>query len=286
MRIALIAAVAALLAGGAALAVFYLIQDRMIFHPRPYPAGYVADARSRGAVTVAYKAGGLAMTAYYVPPADGSRPETTGTAAIPVPRRLWLVFGGNGSLALHFQHLAATCPDRSAGFLLVEYPGYGDCPGSPSVAGTRLAANGAAAALARRMGFDSTAALAKSTTFGAAGHSLGAAVALRFADDHPETTRLTLLAPFTRLSDMVRRVAGPGVSLLLKRDFDNIARLRELSKRTAHPAIAIVHGARDTLIPATMSRTMAAEFGNMVTLAELPDADHQTVVDSLGPSLK
>ena len=292
MGTAIFSALATHVAGAATLALLFFAQDRMLFPAGPYPAGYADDARSRGVMTISYGSNAAPMKAYYIAPADGSASPTSppGSAAapdpLPVPRRLWVLFGGNGSPVLLFQGVGAACPDRAAGFLLVDYPGYGECGGQRGVAGTRHAANGAFAALARRMGKDTPAALAKATRLGVAGHSMGTGVALRFAADRPETDRVVLAAPFTRISDMVRRLVGPLASLLLKGDLDNMARLRALSRRTAPPSVTVVHGDRDPIVPVAMSRTLAAAFPGFVKLTVVPGGDHGTVLVGMGALLK
>ena len=63
--------------------------------------------------------------AYYVPPRDES------FSGVP---RVWVLFPGNASLALDWLKFIALAPERDDAFLLMDYPGYGGCEGSPSPA--------------------------------------------------------------------------------------------------------------------------------------------------------
>jgi pimeloyl-ACP methyl ester carboxylesterase len=58
--------------------------------------------------------------------------------------------------------------------------------------------------------------------------------------------------------------------------FDNRAGLAAL--QAAGGRAWIFHGSRDEVIPVEMSRTLAAEFPQTVTLKEVPNADHNSIV--------
>ncbi|MEN8142849.1 MAG: hypothetical protein ABFQ82_04555, partial [Thermodesulfobacteriota bacterium] len=95
-------------------------QHKMIYYPRPYPSGLKLPA---GVIALEYTTGQGSQTAFYRPPLGGENGSVTS---------LWLVFGGNASLALGWTDFLADFPDRGAGFLLIDYPGYGRSRGRAS----------------------------------------------------------------------------------------------------------------------------------------------------------
>src|SRR5205823_11593047 len=48
------------------------------------------------------------------------------------PDHVWLVFGGNGDVALNWIGLVRDFSGPRTGFLLIDYPGYGICEGRPN----------------------------------------------------------------------------------------------------------------------------------------------------------
>lgn len=50
-------------------------------------------------------------------------------------KRLWLVCGGNGALALDMEPLCRSLGAQDEAWLMVDYPGYGGCKGEPSADG-------------------------------------------------------------------------------------------------------------------------------------------------------
>ena len=80
----------------------YLAQEKMIYHPRPYPA-QVIEHLPNGLVPLADAAG--SVLGFYRGPANGG-----------VPRRLWLLFGGNADQALRWESFATAhaAPDRKS----------------------------------------------------------------------------------------------------------------------------------------------------------------------------
>ena len=73
----------------AALSILYFRQHSMVYHPRPYDDSYAYAFPANG-FEINYTVATAKYVAYYIP---GARP---------VPKRLWLAFCGNGSLALDF----------------------------------------------------------------------------------------------------------------------------------------------------------------------------------------
>ena len=241
----------------------YLIQDKLIYHPRPYPAAMVIPAEIEA---LPYATAQGQQLAFYRGPA--------------APERMWVVFGGNASLALEWYHLIAEAKDPSAGFLLIDYPGYGTCGGKPSPSTMRANADGALAALAERQGRP-LADLERHLRV--LGHSLGAGVALDFARGHP-CERAVLVAPFTSLRDMAWRTVGWPLNWLLKANLDNRARIRELLARESPPGIVIYHGDADEVIPVAMGRELARLFPAIV-YHEARGSTHNRINDDQRPAL-
>ena len=235
-----------------------------LYHPHPYRANY-RQLLSTGVIELPFKTNAGRQTAFYVPPHNW----------LGAPDRIWVVFCGNGSLALDW--LPVTARDQSAGdaFLLVDYPGYGKSEGWPNIPNTRSAADGALVALAARLGVESTSLEPRLDTMG---HSLGAAVALDFASHHPQVRRIILLAPFTSLREEAAFFVGSPLSHLLKANYDNRAALRQLAQRRPPPRVVIFHGLQDGMIPSGMGRELAAEFPDFVTFRGIPEATHDSVV--------
>jgi uncharacterized protein len=253
------------LAGATALLLLlYLFQDRMIYFPRSYGS---ADMRRlpAHAVKLSFLTSQGNQAAYYIPPRASPRSEQG---------RIWLVFGGNGTVALDWLDFVGGCPDTLAGFLLLDYPGYGECEGNPSPETILESSRNAVALLVQRLGISQT---DLDPRLAVLGHSLGAAAALNFAAHHP-VNRLVLIAPFTSLHDMARRSVGTPLCYLLRHDFDNRARLREVLSADPPPQVTIIHGGADQVIPVDMGRALAAESGGRAVYIEIPHADHNAIL--------
>lgn len=243
-------------------------QRRLIYFPQPYETNAVR-VMAPGAVEIAYRTGAGAQKAFYLRPADA--PDTP-------PDRLWVMFCGNASLALHWTDVTAVAPDRRAGYYLVDYPGYGFNEGRP----TRSSINEASLAA-----FDALAAHLKLTRSELAArtrlmcHSLGCAAGLELAARlDPAPNRMILFSPFTSLPAMARHVFCHPLGWLVLDRFDNEARLAELAARSPRPEVTIIHGASDEVIPVGMGRELAAAHPGWIRFHEVPNLDHNWIVGS------
>ena len=148
--------------------VLFGCQRKLIYHPREYAVDYKSVLPAR-AFALEYEASCGKQTAYYIPPS--LRPTEP-------PSRLWIFFGGNGSLALDWQYLVHRLPDERAGVLLIDYPGYGTCEGQPSAVSIADSSRKVLPALAKKLGVDEK---QLEGGIGVVGHSLGCAAGLNFA---------------------------------------------------------------------------------------------------------
>lgn len=203
------------------------------------------------------------QVAFYIPPRrDFSQP----------PAELWVLFGGNGSVALGWLDLIRDFPDSQDGFLLLDYPGFGACQGMPSGQTIRESSDQALLALA---GFLHLPPNSFEGRICLLGHSLGCATALQFAPGH-HVRRVILLAPFTNMVDIARHIVGWPLCNFVPDHYDNEARLAELERQQPRPEVLIIHGVRDPVIPVGMGRELARLYPRWIEYEELPGGTHQS----------
>lgn len=242
-----------------ALSILYFRQHSLVYHPRSYDESY-AYAFPADGVEINYRVGAGKYSAYYLP---GGKV---------LPKRIWLAFCGNGSLALDWTTILRDYPWNGDAFLLIDYPGYGKNGGYATIASTRASADAALSALATRLNRTED-----QLTLCAIGHSLGSAVALDFASRH-NVDRVVLIAPFTTLREEAASIFGGWVSSLLIESYDNRANLAETIKRNPKAQVAIFHGTNDEVIPVRMGRELARQFP-VVEFFAVEQADHVSVLN-------
>src|SRR5260370_8300783 len=162
----------------AALSILYFRQHSMVYHPRPYHESYAYAFPANG-VEINYTVATAKYFAYYIP------------ATAPFPKRLWIAFCGNGSLALDWTTILREYWAHYDAFLLIDYPGYGKNGGYATIASTRASTDAALKALCERLKLSE-----EQLTLCTIGHSLGAAVALDFSTHH-RVQNVVLISPFT-----------------------------------------------------------------------------------------
>jgi uncharacterized protein len=240
----------------------YFRQHSMLYHPRPYDESY-ATALPRDGVELEFATSAGKQVAFYLPRGNKR-----------LPKRIWIAFCGNGSLALDWTWFISQ--DRQSGdaFLLIDYPGYGKSEGYATIATTRAAADNAVKELATRLGVLDQEIESRLNVIG---HSWGTAVALDFATHHP-VERLVLVSVFTTLREEAATMVGDMLSYLLMENYDNRAALRELAKQTPPPRIDIFHGTKDEVISFRMGRQLSEEFSTLVKFHPIEGADHISVL--------
>jgi alpha-beta hydrolase superfamily lysophospholipase len=242
-------------------AVLRFAQHSFIYHPRPYGTVYTKVLPKNG-LELEYALPFGKQTAFFIPPPNES------------PKRIWIAFCGNGSLALDWTGLIHDYPPNGDGFLLIDYPGYGKNAGYATISSTRATADAALHVLEDRLHLTES-----RLPLCVLGHSLGSAAALDFAAHH-RIQQIVLAAPFTSLREEVATIVGRYLARVLADNYDNRESLREILKENPQARIDVFHGTDDDVIPVRMSRTLAREFP-MIHYHEVPGADHVTVIDNV-----
>ena len=169
--------------------------------------------------------------------------------------------GNIGDRVLHGGLLSA------AGFdvLLVDYRGYGRSTGSPSEEGTYRDARAALASMLRQPGVNPTHLIYL-------GESLGGAVALELALEHP-ATGLVLLSSFTGVRDL-SRVHYPFIPPALVPDaYPSLSRIPHL-----RAPLLVLHGDGDEVVPLSHARALFAAAPEPKQMRVFPGVGHNDVL--------
>jgi uncharacterized protein len=236
-------------------------QSRYIYFPRPYRAD-LDMVLPETVKRLNFITGEGQQVAFWVPPRTGG-----------VPRQIWLGHAGNGSLVLDWLPLVLAYPATDVGFLLVDYPGYGNCDGSSTPGRILANSEGAVAALGQHLTMTQEELDARMCAFG---HSLGAASTLQYAARHP-VQRVVTVAPFTSMADMVDHVLFWPMRWFLWHRFDNQKSLEALATRSPPPTVIIIHGTHDEVIPVAMGRQLAEEHPIFVHFYAVPNGNHNGI---------
>jgi pimeloyl-ACP methyl ester carboxylesterase len=242
-------------------------QSKLIYFPRPYKTDEARDWRDlSGGRIVEYETSQGKQRAFL-------------QGELVKPRRLWVVCGGNGTVALDWSHWFRDRASAGDAWLLVDYPGYGDCEGKPSPGHIRENLRTVVPLAAKEVGLPIGAdGKPDATRLRFFGHSLGAAASLVAASEFG-IQRGVLLTPFTSTMDMSKAMTGLPLGFLVWHRFDNSARLAELAKR-GPGRVVILHGTDDEAIPVEMGRTLAKEREDVVKFVEIPGGRHNTLQDT------
>jgi len=239
-------------------------QAKLIYYPRSYHEGYRKVLAKRSGARIEYTTGQGQQVAHYMPPMNGKKPT-----------KVWLCYGGNNYLGLDWmQYLTAW--DPSLGYLLMDYPGYGDCQGIPNPGRIRDSSREAVQALARHLNETPELLLPR---MGVLCHSIGCAAGLMAADDL-NIRRVILIAPFTTLTEMGKRFIGWPLCYVNMHRFNNRRHLAHVVEKGAK--VVIFHGTADQVIPISMSRELAAAHPGRVTLHEKEGEDHNYILNNIG----
>ena len=232
----------------------YLIQERLIFHPRPLPE----HARE-----VVAALPGVEEMEVRTPDGVTLHGWLRHAAAGPPARPLVLYFGGNAEeVSAWIIDAPRLDPWSVAAF---NYRGYGLSDGRPGEAALRADALTLHDRLAAREDVDAE----RIVVFG---RSLGSGVAVQLAASRP-VRALILVSPFDSLRSIARRTYPfVPVTLLLRHPFDSLA----LAPRIAAPLLVLA-GEGDTLIPPEHSRRLAEAWAGPWRWELVPGAGHNDI---------
>lgn len=177
----------------------------------------------------------------------GAALDARGKALSVSARPTLIFFYGNGSCLAYTQREFHEFRRLGLNVVIPEYPGYGISPdGAPSENAFNETADAVYDHLLAHPDIDPTRIVA-------GGWSMGAAVAIDLASRRRVSHVFTVSA-FTSMHEVARLVAPwAPTSLLIRSRFDNLSKLPAVSA-----PILLFHGEHDTLVPASMSSTLAA----------------------------
>lgn len=239
-------------------------QHKLIYFPRAYPSTHDAEWKkeTQGKV-LRFETSAGKQQAYFFQ----ARPQTP-------PARLWLVCGGNGTLATEWtEFMKQEAPPEDA-YLLIDYPGYGANEGSSNPAKIRETLQQALPLAAAELQWDEKTLQQRTRIFG---HSLGCAVALIGAQEF-SLNRGVLLAPFTSTMDMTKEVVGVDLGFLVTHRYDNYKIMQSMAKQPG-TNIQLFHGESDGMIPATMSCSLHAISPQQFPLTLCEKSGHNDLQD-------
>lgn len=236
------------IAYGAVCGLVYVVQEQLLFFPRPNdPTAQAALLGSEWSTA----RDGVDLTGWLVAPSN------------PKSQPLVLYFGGNGQDISVF----AASKRPTANYLYMNYRGYGSSGGDPSawelkadalhiydLAVTTVPHNGRVIAH---------------------GRSLGSGLATYLAAHRP-IVAIILVTPYDSISHVARRqYPWLPVSWLLKHRFDNLA----LAPSVAAPALFLLAG-NDRIIARLHSDALAAAWAGPIAIQHFPTATHNSIGSS------
>lgn len=229
----------------------YFLQRRVIYPGTTLvsPAAPTGPARMSQPVRLDLP-GGHVIARYVAPPDDGRK-----HAAV-------IVCHGNMEVAADLSPRFEELHRMGLAVMLLEYPGFGGMPGSPTEQSTTAAAMAAYDALLKRPEVDPDLIVAF-------GRSLGGGVVCSLARQRP-LRALLLQSTFTSLKPFAARYLVP--SFLLLDVYDNRSSL------AVYPGpVLILHGRQDRVVPIEQGRQLATS-GKRVRLVEF-DAGHDDIIE-------
>ena len=208
------------------LALLFVVQRSMLFPmPPPMPGG--PDKRAE---LIRVKTDGGEAVGLFLP------------SSVNEPAALMMFTHGNGELADYWVDDFDVAREWGFGVLLVEYPGYGRAPGSPSEKSITEAT---------RALFDwaVTDPRVDPERIVAWGRSLGGGAVAQLALERP-VAAMILESTFTSVADFARQFVAPG--FLVRDRFDTRKALASY-----RGPLLIMHGNRDTLVPFAHGKELA-----------------------------
>ncbi len=191
----------------------------------------------------------------------------------PPGRPTVLFFHGNAQSVYEWALVREDFAPVSVGLLLMDYPGYGKCSGSPSEQALYAAADGAYERLTGELGV----APEQVVVFG---KSLGGGVGSYLAA-HRKVRGLILESTFLSIPAVARTLFPfvPADAFLKKERFDTASRITSI-----HVPVLIIHGTRDDLIPFEQANQLFALAREPKELYAVEGALHNDVSMRAGPA--
>jgi len=204
-------------------------EKRFLFFPEREVAGTPAQAGLQYEDAYLTTADGLRLHGWFLP----APPHIAGPNA-----QTWLWFHGNGgNLGTRIGQLEQAHHLLGVHQFIFDYRGYGNSQGRPTERGTYLDARAALEHLKSRPGVNPE----RIVYFG---HSLGAAVAIELAVQHPPAG-IALVAPFSSIKDMAKLTLRlPMLSWLVNGHYNSLRRIRRV-----RAPLLVLHGELDEIVP-------------------------------------
>ena len=243
------------------VALLWFAQRSLIYFPDSHVPPPAAVGLPHAEIVTFDTEDGLHLAAWFVPAREPARDRTV------------IVFNGNAGHRGYRAPLAARLAEEGFSTLLVDYRGYGDNPGLPSERGLQRDARAALAYARSRPDVDPS----RVIYFG---ESLGAAVAIALAAEHPPAA-LVLRSPFTSMADIGQHhYPFLPVRWLLRDRYPSIDRIG----RIACP-ILIIAGSVDRVVPPASSMELYEAAPEPRRLVVIEDADHNDEALAWGPQV-
>ncbi len=228
----------------------YVFQERLVFHPRRLSTDYVYDWGTERTIPLGE---GLSLSTVWV-----DRPDDRGVV---------LYFHGNVGDNERSRRQLSNLLEGDYDLVSVDYRGFGKSTGEPESDEQLLADV--------QVVYDSVRAQYPEARIRLLGYSLGSGMAAYLAAQN-KPAHLTLIAPYTSLTDMKDVLFWWLPDFLLKYRLDTASRIADIDC-----PIKIYHGTADELIPYSMAETLAELAPKHVTLIPLSGVSHRGAILAL-----
>lgn len=174
-----------------------------------------------------------------------------------------LITHGNGGCGIDRVDFANPLRESAAmDVFILEYPGFGDRPGSPTETSLFESAE------------DAFQSLPKTAPIYLLGESLGTGVAAYLAGAHPnEISGLLLFAPYNSLVDVGQHHIKILPATLIMRD----RYVSEEHLKNYQGPVAIIVGGRDMVVPKKFGRRLYDGYAGPKQIWEIPDGTHESI---------
>lgn len=234
----------------------WLGQTRLIFFPQPAPLSTPADK-------------GLTYEDVWIPVGEGYI-HGWWLPSSDLDAKTVLIFHGNATnvegTLYQSQYLLAT----GLSALMIDYRGYGLSSG-PFPNEDRVYEDAAAA-----WNYLTETRHISPASILLFGHSIGGAIAIDLATNHPEAAGLIVQATFTSMADMVDHVGYSRIvpKRLLHQHFDSYTKIRSIEM-----PVLFIHGLADETIPYPMSEKLYRAKPGSKDLWLVPEANHNNIAE-------